>query len=220
MRQLSLTSFASVVLVVFFFEDGQASVVAVDLVNQPVNTTAGLFEVVPVNAVPNTVSVGPKSMCCVTGLDRKDYTVTPGVGVHKFFKQATSWNVARDICVRDGAQLAVINSDAEEALFRSWKSTNSLGGVWLGVHDLFEKGWWVTATGEPLDAMSYYPWANAYPNDAYNYNHCGSLWAQPAKGMINYRCDTKFAFICEIDLCGGAEVVAGNFAGDTNRKWD
>ncbi|XP_076643431.1 hemolymph lipopolysaccharide-binding protein-like isoform X13 [Halictus rubicundus] len=199
MRQLWLT--AGVVLVVLFFEGGQASVVAVNPVNQSVNTTAGLFEVVPVNAVPNTVSVEPKSMCCVTGLDRNDYIVTPGVGAHKFFKQAMTWNVARDICVRDGAQLAVINSDAEEALFRSWKSKNSIGGVWIGVHDLFQQDWWVTLLGEPLATMSYDIWANNRPDNAFNREHCGVIWDDPAKGIDDCPCDRKYAFVCEINVC-------------------
>ncbi|XP_076643432.1 hemolymph lipopolysaccharide-binding protein-like isoform X14 [Halictus rubicundus] len=199
MRQLWLT--AGVVLVVLFFEGGQASVVAVNPVNQSVNTTAGLFEVVPVNAVPNTVSVEPKSMCCVTGLDRNDYIVTPGVGAHKFFKQAMTWNVARDICVRDGAQLAVINSDAEEALFRSWKSNNSLTGVWIGVHDFFQKNWWVTMTGEPLAAMSYDMWSYNLPDKTSNNRHCGVLWSIQKKGISHCPCHWNYSFVCEIDLC-------------------
>ncbi|XP_076643438.1 hemolymph lipopolysaccharide-binding protein-like [Halictus rubicundus] len=196
MRQLSLTSFAGVVLVVLFFEGGQASDVAVNPANQPVNTAAVLSEVVPVNGVTK-----PPSMCCVTGLHRNDYTVTPGIGVHKFVKQPMTWNAARDTCIRDGAQLAVINSDAEETLLRFWKNQNSVNSVWMGVHDHFERDWWVTLAGEPLATMGYNLWAPHQP--AYNDNneHCGVLWNDQDKGIENTRCNWKFSFFCEINLC-------------------
>ncbi|XP_076643430.1 hemolymph lipopolysaccharide-binding protein-like isoform X12 [Halictus rubicundus] len=201
MRQLSLTSFASVVLVVLFFEGGQASEVAVNHANQPVNATAGFSEVVPGNGVTYAVSEQSQSLCCVTGLHRNDYTYTPGVGAHKFFKQAKSWNAARDACVRDGAQLVVINSNAEEALLRRLKSNNSVNSVWTGVHDYFQRGSWVTVVGEPLSSLGYNMWAQNRPRNNDNIERCGVLWNDQTKGVDNTRCNWNFSFICEINLC-------------------
>ncbi|XP_076643437.1 hemolymph lipopolysaccharide-binding protein-like [Halictus rubicundus] len=215
MRKLSLTSLAGVVLVVLFFEGGQVSNVHLEALeirnsNDQTNTSPGCpipatktshgYNVVRVDEVRNTVFSWSHG-CCVNNFNRTDYVITPGIGAHKLLKHQVTWNRARDICVRDGAQLAVINSDAEEALFRTWMSKNSLGGVWIGVHDMFQEDWWVTTTGEPLAAMSYNLWADTRPDKQLNGSHCGVLRDSPLKGIDNYPCDRKYAFICEINLC-------------------
>ncbi|XP_076643426.1 hemolymph lipopolysaccharide-binding protein-like isoform X8 [Halictus rubicundus] len=220
MRQLSLTSLAGVVLVVLFFEGGQASDVPLEALeirnsNDQTNKSAESSDTLTINAnniyhaqqqtfyinpVPNTAVSWPHG-CCANNFSRRDYVVTPGIGAHKFFKKEVTWNTARDICVRNGAQLAVINSDAEEALFRSWKSNNSLTGVWIGVHDFFQKNWWVTMTGEPLAAMSYDMWSYNLPDKTSNNRHCGVLWSIQKKGISHCPCHWNYSFVCEIDLC-------------------
>ncbi|XP_076643428.1 salivary C-type lectin 2-like isoform X10 [Halictus rubicundus] len=215
MRKLSLTSLAGVVLVVLFFEGGQTFQLPLETPkicdpNDQTNKSAGcpiqatktlhVYNVVRVDDLRNTMSTWPQG-CCVNNLNRTDYVITPGVGAHKLFQNEVTWNRARDICVRDGAQLAVINSDAEEVLFRSWRSKNSLDGIWIGVHDLFQQDWWVTLTGEQLATMSYNIWAKNRPDNAKNREHCGVLWDDPAKGIDDCWCEHKYSFICEINLC-------------------
>ncbi|XP_076643406.1 uncharacterized protein LOC143353744 isoform X2 [Halictus rubicundus] len=163
---------------------------------------------------PNNVVTGPKGYC-VNNFNRAGYVVRPGMGAHKLFKHEVTWNKAREICMQEGAQLAVINSDAEEALFRTWRSDNSLGGVWIGVHDMFQEDWWVTTTGEPLAAMSYNLWAKDRPDNVGKKEHCGVLWNEPAKGIDDCPCEWKYAFVCEINLCEDDEIVAGNLPGTT-----
>ncbi|XP_076643416.1 uncharacterized protein LOC143353752 [Halictus rubicundus] len=232
MRKFPLTSLASVVLVVLFFEVGQASVVPLEALeirnsNDQTNKSAeysvtqtrngvsihhALNLAFYINPVPNTVFRCPQGSC-VNNFNNTDYVLTPGIGAHKLFKQVVTWNAARDMCMREGAQLVVINSDAEETLLRTWMSNNSLGGVWIGVHNMFQEDWWVTTTGESLSAMSYHPWAKDRPDNAGKIEHCGVLWNEPAKGIDDCPCEWKYAFVCEINLCEDAEIVAGNLSG-------
>lgn len=154
-----------------------------------------------INAFPNAVFRGPKSYC-VTTLNRDDYVVRPGIGAHKLFKHKVTWNAAREICMREGGQLPIIDSRGKEAMFRSWMTNETLDGVWLGIHDLFEQGTWVTLAGEPIAAMSYYPWAKDEPNNWHDEQHCGILWArQKTEGISDASCAIKESFICEISLC-------------------
>lgn len=45
---------------------------------------------------------------------RDDYVYTPGIGTHKIFTDAKSWNDARKSCQEDDAHLGIVNSKAEE----------------------------------------------------------------------------------------------------------
>ncbi|XP_076643419.1 C-type lectin lectoxin-Thr1-like isoform X1 [Halictus rubicundus] len=221
MRRLSLTSVASVVLVVLFFEGGQASDVPLETStirdsNDQTNKTAECSDTLTINgrniyhaqqqafyinAVPNTVFIGRKGYC-VSTLERNDYVITPGIGAHKLFKHKVPWNTAREICMREGGQLPMIDSAEKEAVFRSWMTNETLTGVWLGVHDLFEQGTWVTLSGERVATMSYYPWAEGEPNNWHEEQHCGILWLKvKAAGICDTKCTIKESFICEINLC-------------------
>ncbi|XP_076278648.1 C-type lectin lectoxin-Thr1-like isoform X1 [Lasioglossum baleicum] len=221
MRKSSLTSLASVALVVLFFGGGQTTDVILEasnihFPNDQSNKSAACPDTVTingrnvyhaehqaffVNAFSNMVFRGPKGYC-VTTLERGDYVIRPGIGAHKLFKHKVTWNTAREICMRDGGQLAVIDSADKEAVFRSWMTNETLNGVWLGIHDLFEQGSWVTLTGEPVAAMTYYPWAKDEPNNWHENQHCGILWATlKTQGISDTSCTIKESFICEISLC-------------------
>lgn len=47
---------------------------------------------------------------------REDYVHSPGIGSHKIHTDAKNWNDARKICNDENAHLAIINSEAEEAV--------------------------------------------------------------------------------------------------------
>ncbi|XP_076643422.1 C-type lectin lectoxin-Thr1-like isoform X4 [Halictus rubicundus] len=221
MRKLSLTSLAGVVLVVLFFEGGQTFQLPLETPkicdpNDQTNKSAESSDTLTINAnniyhaqqqtfyinpVPNTAVSWPHG-CCANNFSRRDYVVTPGIGAHKFFKKEVTWNTARDICVRNGGQLPMIDSAEKEAVFRSWMTNETLTGVWLGVHDLFEQGTWLTLSGERVATMSYYPWAEGEPNNWHEEQHCGVLWLKAtAAGICDSKCTVKESFICEINLC-------------------
>lgn len=225
MHKFSQTCLASVALVVLFVGDSFSHSIMDRIVNtsslehdptaEQTNKSEACRETVTingrniyhaekqaffVNAFQNTVFRGPRGYC-VTTLGRNDYVVRPGIGAHKLLKHKVTWNAARVICMRDGGQLAVIDSAEKEAVFRSWMTQETVDAVWLGVHDLFDEGSWVTLSGEPLAEMSYYPWAKDEPNN-WNTQNCGILSSKMAtKGISDTSCDNKESFICEISLC-------------------
>ncbi|XP_076643424.1 hemolymph lipopolysaccharide-binding protein-like isoform X6 [Halictus rubicundus] len=230
MRKLSLTSLAGVVLVVLFFEGGQTFQLPLetpkicdpnDQTNKsagcpiPANETFHVHNVVLVDELPHTMFKWPHG-CCVNNFNRKDYVVTPGIGAHKLFQNEVTWNTAREICMQEGGQLAVINSAEKAAVFRSWASNETAHGVWIGIHDLFEQGKWVTVTGEPVAAMSYYPWAAGEPNNEFGVEHCAALWKKHSDGIFDVPCSAKYSFICEINLCEDLESVRRRLTRETD----
>ncbi|XP_033338705.2 hemolymph lipopolysaccharide-binding protein [Megalopta genalis] len=159
-----------------------------------------------INANPQTVFQGPRGYC-VTTLDRNDYIPRPRIGAQKLFKHKVVWNEAREICMAEGGQLAVIDSAEKEAVFRNWMTNETIDGIWIGIHDFFEQGSWLDLAGERIASTSYYPWAKHQPSSEDNHR-CGILWrTRTTAGISNARCDIRESFICEISLCDASRLV-------------
>ncbi|XP_008203348.1 hemolymph lipopolysaccharide-binding protein-like [Nasonia vitripennis] len=139
---------------------------------------------------------------------KDDYTQTTGVGAHKLHKQATTWNKARKICNEEGGHLAIINSKAEEAVLikmlvearNSISGTSNTNEAFVGVHDLYEEGDWVTLDGEPLHSTGFSTWTTKYgccnPDNYRGRQNCGAIVVDG--GMDDVFCDVNHVFFCEI----------------------
>ncbi|XP_076378458.1 hemolymph lipopolysaccharide-binding protein isoform X2 [Megalopta genalis] len=135
-------------------------------------------------------------------LKTSDDVVRNGVAPLKLYKRLRTWNDARKTCQNDGGQLVVIDSAQKVAIVRSWLASESLEAIWVGFHDLFEEGSWTTVTGESVNALDYYPWANDQPDNQFGIQHCAVIWRLwLLDGVDDYRCDSKFAFVCENKSC-------------------
>lgn len=154
-----------------------------------------------ISGAPQSVTKGMKN--CVTYLERDDYTIRPGIGVHKLHKRKVNWNKARKSCMDEGANLAILNSKLEETTLLTWMRSEGVERVWLGVHDQFEEGDWVILSGESLDAVGYEHWSNSpWPNQPDNYGgrqNCAVLIKE--EGMDDVECELLHAYMCEINLC-------------------
>lgn len=154
-----------------------------------------------ISGAPQSVTKGMKN--CVTYLERDDYTIRPGIGVHKMHKRKVNWNRARKSCMDEGANLAILNSKLEETTLLTWMRSEGVERVWLGVHDQFEEGDWVILSGESLDTVGYEHWSNSpWPNQPDNYGgrqNCALLIKE--EGMDDVECEHLHAYMCEINLC-------------------
>lgn len=81
-------------------------------------------------------------------------TVPPGYkrlsnsNYFKEYPEATKWIEARDICEREGAHLAIINSEAEGKFVSSLWTNKLFLWAFIGTHDLYEEGNFVTIHSE------------------------------------------------------------------------
>ncbi|KAJ8674792.1 hypothetical protein QAD02_010578 [Eretmocerus hayati] len=145
------------------------------------------------------------------GANEKDgYIHTPGIGSHKLHAEAKSWNDARKICSEENAHLAIINSRAEEAVLvgilknerKHIRKANNKEEAFLGIHDMFKEGEWVTVFGEPLHLTGYEGWSPTYwggqPDNKDKNQNCGALIY--LGGMDDVHCHSNFAFFCELPL--------------------
>ena len=91
----------------------------------------------------------------------------------------------------------MISSAAEETMFAKLTTDNKLHEVWLGFHELFKDGDWVTIQDTPLDNVGYKHWKKGEPNQAFeNGEHCGSYIQN--EGLNDLKCDAELPFVCEI----------------------
>ncbi|KAL6440356.1 hypothetical protein ACFW04_003123 [Cataglyphis niger] len=128
------------------------------------------------------------------------YMVTPGINAHKLHPRKLTWNKARQACIQEGGHLAIINSDSEEKILLRMLQEEKINVAWLGLHDYFEEGDWVTVKGEELENTGYTRWTTKWPNEPDNYNgqNCAALIVEG--GMDDNSCNNLFSFFCEIPL--------------------
>ncbi|EFN70007.1 Hemolymph lipopolysaccharide-binding protein [Camponotus floridanus] len=139
---------------------------------------------------------------------RDDYRYTMGMGAHKIHTRAATWNEARKLCNEEGGHLAIINSIAEEhVLLEIFNQSGPVMGAaypdeaFLGIHDLYKEGEWVTLLGDSLARTGYTRWSDKWggqPDNGGGKQHCGALMKEG--GMDDVACDVPFPFFCELPL--------------------
>ena len=74
--------------------------------------------------------------------------------------------------------------------------------AYVGIHDLYQEGEWVTIFGEPLASTGYASWSPTYwggqPDNMQGRQNCGAVLT--IGGMDDVYCLDKFAFFCELAL--------------------
>lgn len=138
---------------------------------------------------------------------RDDYQYTPNVGLHKFHSRSVAWNVARKICREEGGHLAIINSQDEARVLtdlfnRAGKIKNAafLNEGFIGIHDYFAEGDWVTVLDEPLATTGFTKWSDEWGGqpDNIGIQNCGSYVVD---GFLDdIVCSSSLPFFCEIPM--------------------
>ncbi|KAG7209861.1 hypothetical protein KM043_011463 [Ampulex compressa] len=135
----------------------------------------------------------------MSNLAGNDYLITPGIGAHKLHVRKVSWNRARKTCIQEGGHMVIINSNSEEKLLVRMLEENKLDRAWLGIHDLYEEGDWVTLMDEAIESAGYSKWKMPTQPDNYGgKQHCGVLLKDG--GLDDLECTAVNAFFCKIPV--------------------
>ncbi|XP_067008733.2 hemolymph lipopolysaccharide-binding protein [Anabrus simplex] len=143
------------------------------------------------------ISVSERNVKSMKG----DYELFPGQGYYKLHTNGMTWDEARITCYNEGAQLMVINSEAEANVVKeffsrhlNFRDVQSSLYVFIGFHDKFAEGHFVLINGEPLDSSGYTNWAPGQPNGSHRQN----FGAVDNQGLLHDITDgEKYGFICE-----------------------
>ncbi|CAG2062012.1 unnamed protein product [Timema podura] len=136
-----------------------------------------------------------------------NYTEYPGVGYYKWYDLADSWGEAWLGCVQDGAHLVVVDSDEEadvvKDIIRKRDMSEQRGHphvTYVGFHDLFLKGTYVTVLGDFVDDSGYTVWGPGQPDnmDGRLREACGAVFTDAT--LNDVACYIKAPFICEHEL--------------------
>ncbi|XP_076643571.1 uncharacterized protein LOC143353852 [Halictus rubicundus] len=157
---------------------------------------------------------------------RDDYLFTPGIGMHKFHTRSVSWNAARKICNEEGGHLAVINSKAEASVLMGIFNRAGLvkGAVYpdvayIGMHDIYKEGDWVTILGDTLAKTGFTEWSDKWggqPDNGGGQQNCGAFLKEGT--LDDVQCDAHFPFFCELPLvsfAGAPEMLYFFESGDS-----
>jgi len=146
------------------------------------------------------------------------YELHNGVGYYKIHSEYKTWHEARKICAEEGGHLAIINSEEESNVLRSMFAPRvgelKKQCLFIGFHDLYNEGQYLTVFDEPLSSTGFYRWFHpSQPNNAGgNANHpgedCGAM--NTNGGLNDLPCYKPRPFICEQELWPGpfANVTA------------
>ncbi|XP_049948981.1 hemolymph lipopolysaccharide-binding protein-like isoform X2 [Schistocerca serialis cubense] len=193
----TLTTFFSVVVCINELNGTHISVIKTPTdVQQPLQpdttaTTMPMFELISHTSPPPRVGA--------------DYKFFRNVGYYKLHTEKMNWENARRTCAKEGAHLAIVNSVAEENAIREVMRAHSSDNfaAFIGFHDIFKEGEYVTVLGEPLKSSGHVRWGKGEPNNGMfpgspEGEDCGNIYAD---GAINdYRCTQELPFVCEQSL--------------------
>lgn len=125
-----------------------------------------------------------------------------GVRRYSIYTTGKNWDEARRICDQEGGYLAIINSEAEyrvlHDLYELVPITNDVESnswAFIGLHDRFVEGEFLTIQGKPLESTGFTRWDYPEPNNIGGNENCGSLSRHGS--MNDIHCSWKLAFFCE-----------------------
>ncbi|PSN42527.1 Hemolymph lipopolysaccharide-binding protein [Blattella germanica] len=145
-----------------------------------------------------TAIVPPKAGKTVEG-----YKLVPGVGSYKLHMNPKTWDEARQVCEEEDGHLLVLDQEYEvdiiKQMFQENPDVKPNDIAWIGVHDQFSEGKYVTITGENLGNDDFVKWD---PEDQTNTtdNIAEDCIAVDRQGeLLDGPCLTKIIFFCEHD---------------------
>ncbi|XP_069691016.1 hemolymph lipopolysaccharide-binding protein-like [Periplaneta americana] len=133
------------------------------------------------------------------------YELVTGLGYYKFHATPKNWFQARKICIQEGADLAVLNSETEARsliliwreypkIFDDWKEDNAF----IGIHDNYKEGEFVTVLNQSLNSTGFQKWHPNEPNGGTGEN-CGCLH-KPEGTLADVSCSLALPFFCEREI--------------------
>ncbi|KAJ8377327.1 hypothetical protein AAFF_G00261120 [Aldrovandia affinis] len=106
-----------------------------------------------------------------------------------------SWNDSRSDCLKQGADLVIIESKEEQDFI--YKHTG--GAYWIGLSDSETEGTWLWVDGTPLQKDKAF-WARGQPDEYYGSEDCAAAWWwQQGAGWVDGRCHVLLRSVCETD---------------------
>jgi len=105
-----------------------------------------------------------------------------------------TWEVAQKTCVRDGGELAMLDTDAENtALFRNLGAKMAVTDLWIGLSDEAIEGQFRWISGDPLETSL---WRAGEPNDFGSGEDCAA-WSAADGQWNDLPCITRRQSLCE-----------------------
>ncbi|KAJ9586511.1 hypothetical protein L9F63_019837, partial [Diploptera punctata] len=122
-------------------------------------------------------------------------------GYYKIYKNRRNWLDAMKTCVNDGANLLILNSKQEALEMKTLMKEVGTEKLWhwVGIHDHYKEGEYITIFSEPLSSTGYSDWYQGQP-DGRNLQNCiyFSFSRSSAEyGLGDVDCNSKGPFICK-----------------------
>ncbi|XP_044740111.1 hemolymph lipopolysaccharide-binding protein-like [Chrysoperla carnea] len=122
---------------------------------------------------------------------------------------------ARRMCNGEGGYLAIVNSPGEAEFLQTLMNYYPISCIsdadkleaFIGIHDYFQAGRYVTIDGRNIEKSGYQYWNDGEPNNIGD-ERCGAIYRFNGR-LNNLRCHDKHTYICEYKRPPGGVVVLG-----------
>jgi len=121
--------------------------------------------------------------------------VVPG-RAFKVHSEKVAWQVAREKCIGEGGDIAVVDVDA----INDWlaKRDKKLGVLWIGATDSKREGTWVWTNGNLTTRKKH--WGTGQPDNNGGNQDCLVVnWSKPGV-WDDQTCTVKNAFVCQFNV--------------------
>lgn len=118
--------------------------------------------------------------------------------LHRKLSKFSEFVATRLLIFLDSGHLAVIRTDEEEKIVLQMMTDKSVDGAWLGLHDRFETGSWISIFDEPVDHTGWSKWSTRFaPNPSSD--HCATILRNDG-AMTDHDCASKIPFVCKASI--------------------
>ncbi|OXU26784.1 hypothetical protein TSAR_005300 [Trichomalopsis sarcophagae] len=141
------------------------------------------------------------------------YIKKEGVGWYKVHVKPKTWEHARTACRKEGAHLVTVDSKKEAKVMQKLMKQAKADSVWIGIHDMFREGNWVTVLDQTFDGNKFLKWntksfGSPQPDNggpgAKQPQNCGYLRAAD-RTLDDYWCSSAMPYICEVQIVNCSE---------------
>ncbi|KAJ8366729.1 hypothetical protein AAFF_G00344940 [Aldrovandia affinis] len=112
-----------------------------------------------------------------------------------FSTEGKSWNDSRSDCLKQGADLVIIESKDEQDFIS--KHTRGIDVFWIGLSDSETEGTWLWVDGTPLQEDKAF-WRTRLPEDRDGSQDC-VVTVRVLKGWADVRCSSNRKSVCQTD---------------------
>ncbi|PSN55224.1 Hemolymph lipopolysaccharide-binding protein [Blattella germanica] len=137
------------------------------------------------------------------------YSRVARFGYYKVHRDHKNWLDALKECEKEGAHLLILNSKEEALEMKKLlkQSRTERFWHWIGVHDYYKEGMYITIFNQPLSTVGFQEWYSGQPDGGDKQNCIYLQFSKSTEfGMGDVDCNGRGPYICEKEITSNSNT--------------